>query len=382
MATDKPTTIAAAVALSCIGVFGLLPQPIFLGALQDYLGFSSQQASLITASEVIGGALASILAAFWIRRVNWRLAALAGIVVVIGGNLASSFASSESALLTLRFLVGLLGEGTCFAVAIAMLSETRDTDRNFAFSIAAQVAFGVVAFAALPFAVAQWSIAGILVPLAILAALIALLLAWVPAGSSRDFAAGAAGPAASPLPALAALATLLVWCIGLGGIYAFEERIGVAAGLEPTTVGSGLALAVAVGFLGALAASWVADRWGRVLPVALALAVQVGAILLLQGEMSWARFALTASVFHFFWNFTGPYLMGTVAGNDATGRIAVLMPAAQTGGFAVGTAFAGNLMTADSLAAANLVGAAGCAIALMMFVPIAWRMRQAAAAAS
>ena len=54
------------------------------------------------------------------------------------------------------------------------------------------------------------------------------------------------------------------------------------------------------------------------LPVAVALGVQVGAIWLLQGEMSWTRFALTASVFHFFWNFTGPYLMGTVAGNDAT----------------------------------------------------------------
>lgn len=379
MATDKPLTIAAAVALSCIGVFGLLPQPIFLGALQDYLGFSNQQASLITASEVIGGAIASILAAFWIRRISWRTAALTGIVVVIAGNIASTLASSESSLLALRFLVGLLGEGTCFAVAIAMISETRETDRNFAFSIAAQVAFGVMAFAALPYAVAQWSIAGILIPLAALAGLIALLLPAVPPGSSRESAAGGSGPAASPAPALAALATLLVWCIGLGGIYAFEERIGVAAGLEPTSVGSGLALAVAVGFLGALAASWVADRWGRILPVATALAVQVGAILLLQGEMSWTRFALTASVFHFFWNFTGPYLMGTVAGNDATGRIAVLMPAAQTGGFAIGTAIAGSQMAADSWTAANLVGAAGCTIALVMFVPIALRMRTAAA---
>lgn len=380
MATDKPITIAAAVALSCIGVFGLLPQPIFLGALQDYLGFSSQQASLITASEVIGGAIASIFAAFWIRRANWRLASLAGIVVVIVGNIASSFATSETMLLTMRFLVGLLGEGTCFAVAIAMISETRETDRNFAYSIAAQVAFGVVAFAALPYAVAQWSIAGILIPLAVLAGAFALLLPSVPVGSSREQTAGGEGPSVSPAPALAALATLLTWCIGLGGIYAFEERIGVAAGLEPTSVGSGLALAVAVGFLGAIAASWVADRWGRVLPVAAALAIQVGAILMLQGEMTWVRFALTASVFHFFWNFTGPYLMGTVAGNDATGRIAVLMPAAQTGGFAVGTGMAGSLMAADSLAAANLVGAAGCAIALVMFVPIALRMRAAAAA--
>ena len=42
----------------------------------------------------------------------------------------------------------------------------------------------------------------------------------------------------------------MIWCIGLGGIYAFEERIGVMAGLEPTAVGSALAVAVLVGFFG------------------------------------------------------------------------------------------------------------------------------------
>ena len=95
MDRDAPKTIAAAVALSCIGVFGLLPQPIFLGALQDVLGFSSQQASLITASEVIGGAVASILAAFWIQKVNWRTAGLFAIAVVVAGNIASSFVASS-----------------------------------------------------------------------------------------------------------------------------------------------------------------------------------------------------------------------------------------------------------------------------------------------
>lgn len=382
MASDKPTTITAAVALSCIGIFGLLPQPIFVGALQDYLGFSSQEAGLITAAEVIGGAISSILAAFWIKRLSWRTAALAGIAVVILGNAASCFATTYSTLLGLRLAVGIFGQGVCFAVAIAVISETRETDRNFAFAIAAQVAFGIVAFAALPQLVAQWSIAGILAPLAILAVLIAPLVRWIPGGSSQDLGAAATSGIASSLPAVAALATLLVWCAGLGGVYAFEERIGVAAGLEQTSVGPALSAAVFAGFLGALAASWVADRWGRVMPVAIALAAQIGGIWLLQGDMVWLRFAVTASVFHFFWNFTGPYLMGTVASNDSTGRFAVLIPAAQFGGFAVGNALAGKLIADSGLVAANLVGATGCAVALVMFVPIALRMRRAAAAAS
>ena len=380
MQQDKPSTIAAAVALSCVGVFGLLPQPIFVGALQDVLGFSTQQAGLIAAAEVFGGAFASILAALWIKRVNWRTAALFAIAVVVLGNILSSIQTSYNALLAVRFVVGLLGEGTAFAVAISVISTTRETDRNFAFSIAAQVAFGVVAFAALPFAVAKWQIGGILIPLAVLAVLFAPTVRWIPAGSTRQIEAGPGGAGASVAPALVALGVLLIWCIGLGGIYAFEERIGVAAGLEKTTVGSALAVAIAVGFLGALAASAVADRWGRIPPVSVALVAQIAAIWLLQGELSWTSFVLIASVFHFFWNFTGPYLMGLVATSDLTGRIAVLMPAAQTGGFAVGTAVAGNLMTGGSLLAANEVAAAGCALALLLFIPtaLAARKRQTA----
>ncbi len=368
---DKPITIAAAVALSCIGVFGLIPQPLIVGALQDVLGFSSQQAGLISAAEVFGAALASIFAAFWIQRVNWRVAAMFAIAVVVGGNLLSGVQTSYGALLALRGAVGFLGEGTAFVIAISVISNTRETDRNFAFSIAAQVAFGVVAFASLPFAVASYGLAGIFLPLAGVAILIAPLLRWLPAHSSRQATGGANSSSVSLAPAIIALGILLIWCIGLGGIYAFEERIGVAGGLEATTVGSALAVAVAIGFLGALAASWVADRWGRIPPVSVALLAQVGAIALLQGDLSWTQFAITASVFHFFWNFTGPYLMGMVATSDPTGRIAVLMPAAQTGGFAVGTALAGNLMTGGSITAANAVAIGGCLIALVIFIPTA-----------
>ena len=380
MSTDKPITIAAAVALSCVGIFGLLPQPLFVGALQDYLGFSSQQAGLITGAEIIGGAISSILAAFWIRRVSWRTAALFGICVVVLGNIASSMAETYAALLGLRLAVGILGQGVCFAVAIATISETKETDRNFAFSIAAQVAFGIAAFQFLPGAVAEWQISGILVPLAVLAVLIAPMVRWMPTGSSQSFDAAGASTGASPLPALAALGTLLIWCLGLGGIYAFEERIGVAAGLESAAAGSGLAVAVAAGFLGAISASLVADRWGRIWPVAIALGGQMLGIWLLQGEMTWLQFAGTASVFHFFWNFTGPYLMGTVAANDATGRIAVLIPAAQFGGFAMGNAIGGQVVAGAGLIGANLVGVIGCAVALLAFVAIGLRMRAVAPA--
>ena len=112
MSNDSPGTIAAAVMLSVIGVFGLIPQPLIVGALQDHLAFTSQQAGIVTAAEIFAGALSSILAAFWIRKVNWRTAALFAISVVVAGNALASFQTDYTALLVIRGLVGLLGQGT------------------------------------------------------------------------------------------------------------------------------------------------------------------------------------------------------------------------------------------------------------------------------
>ncbi len=170
-----------------------------------------------------------------------------------------------------------------------------------------------------------------------------------------------------------ALVVLLAWCVGLGAIWAFLLSIGEAGGLAATTAGRAMAISTAVAIAGALAASALAGRGGRLLPVSIALLVQIGAILMLQGEMSFLRFTATCAAFQIFWNFTGPYLMGMVATNDPTGRIAVLIPVAQTGGFAIGPAIAGNLMTGDSLLGANYVGVVGVVVALLIFVPTALR---------
>jgi hypothetical protein len=66
-----------------------------------------------------------------------------------------------------------------------------------------------------------------------------------------------------------------------------------------------------------------------------------------------------------------------VAASDPTGRIAVLIPVAQTGGFGLGPVIAGSMMTDQSLLAANYVGIAGILLALLIFVPTVLRSDRA-----
>jgi predicted MFS family arabinose efflux permease len=374
MQVDKPSTIAAAVALSCIGVFGILAAPIFTNILGVSLQLDADQIGLIIFAEIVGAALASILATFWIQKANWRLMAGFAVIAVIVINIVSGFQSDATVLVWLRFLAGFLGEGIAFAVAIGIINSSSNPDRLFGYSVASQVSIGVLTLLVLPGLGELYGIKGVLWPLAALAIIALPMLPSVPTKSPKRVDADSVPVAGSTTPAIVSLAVLLIWCTGLGAVWAFLINIGVAGGLENTMAGRALAISTTIGIAGALTASALAGRGGRLAPVGIALLIQIGAVMLLQGEMSFLRFTLTCAVFQVFWNFTGPYLMGMVAASDTTGRISVLIPVAQTGGFALGPAIAGGMMAGDSLTAANTVGMLGILIALVIFVPTVLRL--------
>jgi MFS family permease len=376
MQADKPTSLVAALLLGCIGVFAIMAGPIITEALVAGLGIEPGAAGQIFAVEALGTALGPVAAAFWMPRVKWRTAAIVAILVVIAGNVLSGYIASVSTLATLRFAVGFFGEGPAFALAIAIVSSTTQKDRNFAFLIAAQVVLGVLCFLLLPMGSA--GVSGVLLPLAGLALIALFTVGWVPQPSGAvGHHGGGSQAGGSAGPAFIALAVMLIWCTGLGAIWAFIKLIGTSAGIEPGQVGVALGISTGVATVGALTASWLADRIGRIIPVTVALLVQVVMIALLQGEMSFLQFILTAAVFQIFWNLNGPYIMGTIALSDTTGRVSLLIPTAQIGGFFLGPVIVASMLTPGAgYGPANTVAIACCLLALVIFIPVAMRLKR------
>ena len=379
MDRNAPLAIATAVVISVVGVFGLMTQPMVVGVYADMLGFDLQQGSLIIIAEVAGGALASILAMFWINKVNWRYAVLFALICVIAGNLLTPTQGNADTITALRFAVGILGQGTAFAIGISMIGNTADPDRNFGFVIAAQVGFGVVALLTLRPLVDQFSsIGGMYFPLAALALVAIGFVKFVPEGpAQRDAHADQQEKQSLALP-VTGLIAMLIWCCGLGAVWTFVERIGVAGGLESALALQSLSISSAVAISGALlAAALAAKGVGRFLPVTIALLGQMAVAWFIQGEMSWIELAIKASIFQVFWNMMGPFLMGAIAASDTGGKVAVLIPAAQTSGFFIGPAIAGQFITAADLSAANITAIVCCGIALAIFVPLSARLKAA-----
>ncbi len=376
MQADKPTSLVAALLLGCIGVFAIMAGPIITEALVAGLGIAPGAAGQIFAVEALGTALGPVAAAFWMPRVKWRTAAIVAILVVITGNVVSGYIASVGTLAALRFAVGFFGEGPAFALAIAIVSSTIQKDRNFAFLVAAQVVLGVLCFLLLP--MGDPGVNGVMLPLAGLAFVALFTVGWIPqpvgAGGHH---AGRGDASASAAPAFIALAVMLIWCTGLGAIWAFVKLIGTSAGIEPSQVGIALGISTGVATVGALTASWLADRIGRIIPVTVALLVQAVMIALLQGEMSFLQFMLTAAVFQIFWNLNGPYIMGTIALSDTTGRVSLLIPTAQIGGFFLGPVIAGPMLTPGAgYGPANTLAIACCLLALAIFIPVAMRLKR------
>ena len=378
MDRNAPISVVAALVVSIVGVFGLMTQPMVVGIYKDLLGFSLEQGGLVIVAEIAGGALASVLAMFWITRVNWRVAVVCSLVCVIVGNLITTTQTDLNTIAALRFAVGFLGQGTAFALGISMISSTSNPDKNFGFVIAAQVAFGVVALFTLRPLVEQYqSIGGMYVPLAVLAALTLLLVKFMPTGSVHQEMAGTRPKKSLALP-LTALFAMLIWCCGLGAMWAFIERIGVAGGLESVLALRSLGISSTVAIVGALAASAIAARGiNRFMPVTIALLMQMVIAWLLQGEMSWVEMAIKASIFQIFWNMTGPFFMGAIAASDTGGRVSVLIPAAQTSGFFIGPAVVGMFLESAGLTAVNYITIAFCAVSLLIFIPLAARLKAA-----
>ena len=210
MHAEKPMTVAAAVALSTIGIFGILVAPIMTNILGATLQLDQAQIGQIIFAEIGGAALASIVATAWISKANWRLVGVFAIVSVVVLNLLSGMQSDPMMLAVLRFLAGFLGQGTAFAVAIGVINSSSNPDRIFGFSIATQVAISVILLLVLPGLGAAYGVKGVLWPLAALALVVLPLLLWIPTVSPKRAAADMAAHTGSTMLAVFALVVLLI----------------------------------------------------------------------------------------------------------------------------------------------------------------------------
>ena len=376
MNNKETPQVTAAILVSCAGIFMVFGMPFFVGGLISELGFTQAQANLISSAEIAGMALSSLLGAAWIGRFNWRHVALFALLAVLAGNLLSCFVENFQVLVATRFITGLVGHGTAFALGVAAIGNTSQPDRNFGFTIASQVAMGALTALIVPKTIAIYGIAGMCAPAAILAV---VAMAFIPrlatSGHAQTPDSNQSKRTGILILPLLGLLVMIIWQMGVGPFFNNLVPYGISIQLDPSDIGTALFLSTGLSIIGPLTASALANKINRKIPVCIALTIQLLIILSFQGDITWIGFTIRAILFQTAWNFTGPFLMGMIANLDESGRYSVLIPASQLGGIALGHAVIASLVQGSNLVLVNYFCAGAIFLSIFLFIMVAGKIK-------
>lgn len=359
--------IAAMVVFYVLASAAFAVLPLLVGATVELLGFTAKQAGLIGGADMFGATISALCVSFIIPRGKWRLLIIWGVLILTVADAFSGLAQLFPALLLGRFVAG-LGEGMVLTIATVSIAETRNPDRVYGFAAAGLVAYGSPALYLMPALLAAYGLRGVFWFLAALTAVTTPLVRCMP-----DCARLSESPTTPTVKvslsrtSFIGLAGVFTYFIAMGGVWAYLDRIAMAHHISTSNVGVALALSAIGGFLGALLASWLDVRYGRLKPLLWLTVGTAVALLTLSGSATLAVFTAMAGLFNFSWNVAGPYQFGALAEIDSSRRTVALAGVLVYAGLAVGPALAAAIISEQSVQNVIWMGIVLSGISLSLF---------------
>lgn len=366
--------MAGGVALAPVAASGLLVLPIYVGGLIDHLHVPPQDALFIVSLDMWGMAAALLPAFVLMRHVAWRKLGIAMLLTMIlcfaVPALVYADAGREAvpAIAAWRFLGG-MSSGILMAVILSTLGRLRRADRAFSIWVLAQILFKVVAIYGLAVILTQFGVKGFFLALAGLACL-GLPLAWTLPDESWA-AAGAQGKAQWSGRAVMSLAGLTGFYIALSAIWANFEGIGKAHGFAVLDIAAVLSLTSLAGLAGASLSALLVGRVRRVHALGGGIALIAAAAYALSRFEGLTAYTIIGTAFAFAWFFTVPLLLGTVNGNDPSGRLMLFANAAIAFGVAAGPSLSAPILAFGTYSLLAALGAAAFILVFLLLLPSA-----------
>src|SRR5579872_2603989 len=326
----------------------LVVQPMIVGALVTLRGFTERQAGIVAAVELTGLTLGILCLIGAVGRVRRSSFALLAVGAIVAANVATCFVTQFQWILPLRFLSG-IGAASAFCISSSLASSSPKPENSFAIMNAICIAYSGVLTLLSASILAAHGLPGIMLTLSFITLLALLLIPWIPPqvmtrplGTTR---AAARAPLAVPLPVIALLAMMLLLYTGHGAIWAFQERIGIAAGLTEQAVGKSIGMSMLLwGVGGSLLARLLSLSLGRIVPQVISLGASFIAVLLLVFGGGPVAFATSSGLIALSWFYGLPYQMGLLAAHEPKGRAALAGTMMSTAGMAAGPGIAAFLL--------------------------------------
>ena len=343
-----------------MAVLGAMPfavQPFFLSVMSEALILAPDQVGLLASADILGVVLASFSGFWWTRRFSHQaLIKLASMSMVLG-YLGLLFADTFEAVLSLRFLAGVLGHGIAFSLGTALLCRAPHPDRAIAISVVTQISFSSLLLVALPKVLLSTDIE------TVYWSLVAIVLVLLPplrlTNNSVRFASEAGRKATNKPLMMWLLVALVCYQLGLSAIWAFIESIGRERQISLEQMGLMLAVILPVSMLGSIFASLLDVRLGRATPVIIATVAGAIGLLIIANTTSITMLAAGFLLHQIAWNFGIAFVYGAIAQVSDQSGAEILAPGSQSLGTALGPILAGMLASSVNLEAVIWVSIVG-----------------------
>jgi predicted MFS family arabinose efflux permease len=352
--------ISVVIALICLTQTYFLALPTYVQMTAADWGFSESQLGFVTAAEVAGGTVGSLLVSFVLARQPMRrLLSFALLAMVIGNGwliMPQGFEAAMAGRAISGLGYGIIGGATLNYLAV-----------SGSYLSALAVAQGVYTLLLQTLLLPALPSAGIAYGLIAGLAVLCVPAIFVFSRGEVFVSDFAAGKSVCRRGAYLALLSLLMLYAACGVIWTFIGNLGAAAGLDErsitTILGVGPILSLGICWL----VPWLIEKGHRfATTITLLLACTVSALWLLLPVTLWS-FAIGSFVFFTGWTGAIILIFATVSAYDGAGRHVAMSTAFLGVGYVIGSTVGGVLIETTTVQVAFAVAAAFSLVSTLLY---------------
>lgn len=374
-ATQSETSLLLIVSVTkFIGVLGLLILPLLVGGFIDGLDIGEIKAGMLATTEVFCLGISQLLVSFGMIRLQPSRLAVAGSVVLIIGILLSIIFDVYNGLLVARGIsglgMGMISAAATMTIATAFVDPDKAAGKVYALIYVASAMIYLVS----PYLSQLGEYRGLLMFLGVIVILaipLHLRLPDIQIDAGHDTTIDNNFPWKSIILLISGVAIIFT---GLGACWSFAERLGLDSGLNDSQVSVYLAWSVAATVVGATTTGWLGTRLGRGFPIHAGIIISALACFLMSSTgLSWT-FIPGLMLYQAGTAFLIPYMLGTAAALDSTGRLAAAVIGSLVFFYGAGSTLGGWVIETFSLAALGWVAVICAAVSILLFIMLITRM--------
>ncbi len=299
--------------------------PFIVGTLEEGFNLSKQSIGLVVSTELIAIAMSAIFFGSQISKLNTRLSSLLGCSIVIVGYFLCTLVETIEYLQIIRGVSG-IGSGLLISCGHKVLSSSQNPERTYSAYLLITSLCGATFIWIAGIAAEDGGYYQVFATFGFIFLLLSPLFFFIkkqsPTIKAKEEASGFS--IYSPI-FIYMIVGIFFFSIASGGMWAFNERLGVEIGLSQSVIGKILSFSLLMGLLAPILVWFIGDKFGRKKPILLCFILVLSSYFYMLSYMNPISYITGNLVWNFIFIVAYIYALAAAASLSPEGKLASWM---------------------------------------------------------